>query len=914
MLKKIILALIILPVIATGIYFYLVYRQQKTPISDALNAVPSNASFILETRQAQSAWKKISETNLIWENLLATEFFTGLNKNLKFIDSLFANVPGAYPMLDNRSVFVSAHLAGAKSFDFLYTFSLPDLSKQTLVKTLVIGASGNTTEMPERNYDDGVISAVKFLQSNRVFYYTVHKGIFSGSFSQVLVEDAIRQLNSGISIINDKNFARVANTAGEKVDANIYINYKSFPDILATFLKASSKKSMQFLSGFANWSELDVSIKPNALLMNGFTYSSDSAHHYLNLFAKQKSQQIEVTKIIPANTSTLLFLGLSNFKTFYRDYQTWLDSKGAQFDQKKTITELNIKYSVDMERSLLGCIDNEIALCITEPNKKDFSANSFAIFRSNKIIEAATRINNFADSVSAVDGDKVDTSNFRGFTIKKFPLSKIWQLLLGDMFADVNANCFAVIEDYIVFGNSVNALQGFIADYGSGRTLIKNSYYNEFTKNNLADEANLYLYSNIARSTSIYKNYVADAYEPDIEKYLAMFQKFEAVGIQLSADNDMFYQNIFIKHNPIYKQETNSLFETALDTTVSSTPVFVANHNNKIKEIFVQDDANTVYLISNTGKILWQRTLDGKIMSTVHQVDAKKNNKLQLLVNTPSSIYLIDRNGKDVDGFPIKLKAKATNTIAVFDYDNSREYRIMITCEDKKVYNYTIEGKEAAKWNFAETEQVVKAPIKHFSIAGKDYLLVADVSGNIYITNRRGEKVLKPKEHLLSANNLYFINAGKELSQTVIVTTDSLGNVLKLQLNGDLQNSKLKDFSGKPFFTYTDIDADGVSDYILSTKHELTIFKADKSAKSIHLFDKGISGAHLVLNYPDKKRSIAVVNSTASEIYLLDDGGNLHKSMPLFGSTLFDLADMNKDGHINVVTCNGKSVYVYSLE
>lgn len=918
MLKKIFLSLLFIPIIAAAVYFYLAYREQKTPISDALNAIPSNTSLIIETKQARNTWKKLSETNIMWEDLLATQFFHELNKSGRFIDSLFSGNPEAYPMIENRSVFISAHLSGAKTFDFLYTFSLPELSKESVIRALILGSTMQNQALPSHKYDDGVIEAVKFLlpaSGSRTFFYTVHKGIFSGSFSEVLVQDAIRQLNSGTTIISNKDFSRVMNTAGEKVDANVYINYKSFPDILQTFLKPGAKSSMDFLTGFASWSELDVNMKPNALLMNGYTFADDSARNYLGLFSKQKPQQIELTRIIPGNTSTLLFFGLSSFSTFQRNYKNWLDSKGRLFDYNKYVKEINKKYGIQVEHNLLGWIDNEMALAITEPNKKDFKTNCYGVFRSNSILQAAKKLNNLCDTVSHIEKEKSDTENFRGYTIRKFPFPNLHHLLLGDAFANLESNYFTLVEDYIVFGSSTAALRSFINEYGSGRTLAQNSYYNEFTKDNLSAEANIYLYSNIARSTNIYKNYVSDEYEKDIDRYLDLFRKFEAVGMQISqTENGMFYQDIYLRHNPIYKQETTSLWETELDSTVHQQPHLVINHNNQTKEVFVQDDANNIYLISNTGKILWKKKLEEKIMSEVVQVDAKKNKKLQLLFNTASKIYLVDRNGNDVDGFPVKLSSTATGGLAVFDYDNSREYRIFVPTADHNICNYTIEGKDAAKWKYDHTENTVSSPVHYFAISGKDYLAVVDDAGIVYITNRKGEKVLKPKIHLPSHLQNYFIEPGKDLAGTRIICADSSGVITRLVLGGDAESIKLRDFPGAVYFDYKDMNKDGSGEYVMLSGDQLSVFNQDKTLKWTYKFNKQIRQAPLHFDMPGGQGQTGVISTATDEIWLIDENGKPCQGFPFYGSTAFSIGDINKDEHYNVVTAAGKSVYVYSLE
>ncbi len=63
-----------------------------------------------------------------------------------------------------------------------------------------------------------------------------------------------------------------------------------------------------------------------------------------------------------------------------------------------------------------------------------------------------------------------------------------------------------------------------------------------------------------------------------------------------------------------------------------------------------------------------------------------------MLFSTRNYLYLVDRMGNFVERYPVKLRSPATCGVSVFDYDNTRDYRLFIACEDKKIYAYTKEG------------------------------------------------------------------------------------------------------------------------------------------------------------------------------------------------------------------------------
>src|SRR5574344_1243841 len=100
------------------------------------------------------------------------------------------------------------------------------------------------------------------------------------------------------------------------------------------------------------------------------------------------------------------------------------------------------------------------------------------------------------------------------------------------------------------------------------------------------------------------------------------------------------------------------------------------SHRDEILTL-AQDVKNSLYLIdNNTNKILWKKQLDGQMMGKIYFVDALRNNKMQYMVNTLSSMYCHDRNVVSVGKFPIRMESSATAEIAVFDYDNVKKSRL----------------------------------------------------------------------------------------------------------------------------------------------------------------------------------------------------------------------------------------------
>lgn len=912
MFKKIISGIVIAAAIAGGIYWFTYTKELTTPVSEGINAIPMNAAIIFESKQAKNTWKKLSQTNIMWEELLGTQTFSKLNLQGKYIDSIINTSAAISELFNNHSVFISAHISGASSFDFLYVYSLPNLTYQPVVEDFIKSIDENSIPVV-RNYDGVNISVIHPKQKDSLSFAFL-KGILMMSSEQTLVEDAIRQLNSGGSLAKDKNFSKVITTAGKNVDANVYINYKTFPGILNHFISPDVQKDINSLSDFADCSGWDITIKPNALMMNGFTQANDSSVNFLNLFSKQKPQEIELPKIIPAKTAALLFFGISNIKSFHHDYKKYLSAKLRSQNYEQYIEGLNKKYRINIERSMLEWIDNEMALVITEPSSTDFSTNAYAVIRSNSIDEAVHNLNSIVDSINRKNVEDPDTVTYRNHIITHLNLPGLLPNLLGWQFNKINNNYFTSIDDYIVFANTADALKTFINDFENNKTLARDKNYKVFSEN-ISAEANVYLYSSIARSTNMYSALITEGLSKDIENYLELYRKFEAVGIQFSSNNKLFYSNVYLKYNPVYKQETGTLWESKLDTTVSSKPHLLINHNTKAKEILVQDDANKIYLISNTGKIIWTKQLHEKIMSDIIQVDVLKNNKLQMAFNTRSAIYMYDRNGNDMRGFPIQLKSPATNAISVVDYENNRDYRIFIASENKKILCFKPSGEQVTGFKFDKTLEPVYLPVQYFNQNNMDHVCAVDVKGKIYVLNRHGEKRMTIKENLPQGAINFYFEPGKDYTLSYLIASDTLGNVVKISLSGDKERIKLQSFETSPYFDYKDINNDKIKEYIFLTRNELKVFSQDKSLLFNYEFKSTTSQPVLFFQLSNGEGKIGIICEETNELYLFNSNGSLYNGFPLNGKTSFSIGDLNNEGTLNLITGSlDNSIYVYQLQ
>ncbi|HRF79777.1 MAG TPA: hypothetical protein PL070_06795, partial [Flavobacteriales bacterium] len=350
-----------------------------------------------------------------------------------------------------------------------------------------------------------------------------------------------------------------------------------------------------------------------------------------------------------------------------------------------------------------------------------------------------------------------------------------------------------------------------------------------------------------------------------------------------------------LEHAPVTQRNSGVHWSTPLPPGTTRKPDILRNHTNNTREVLVQDGEHRIHLIGSSGKVLWKYELDGPVLGQVHQVDRFKNGKLQLLFNTAGRIHLIDRNGKDVGGFPLTLPAKASAPIAVFDYENSKEYRVLVPVEDGRVLNYGMDGAPTTGWEAPRLAHSAGNEVHHLRIKNKDYLLAFDGAGKVNVYDRRGAERERATLNMHTGAKVLNVSPGLEIGATRILWADSTGALYEGNLNGTAQA-----IAAPGANTLGTLADDGLFDIIRTTGDSLIVLHGTKEMWSRTF---GTALGPDVHTYQHQGRTlIGVVLPEREQIVLLNDGGRPLDDMPLRGNTPFSIADLDLDGSMELIT------------
>lgn len=900
-MKKFLIALLLLSVVsASGGFYYFAQLKGEKP-SDPKQAIPVSAALIISYPNLSEAWELFEDKDYFDVLNGIGELRSFFARNAR-IDSLLRRNKDLGKMLFGNVLWSSYHHTGGDSLHVFHAIATGWANDQRALELIRNAFSGQGV-VSEQIWGETSVSKVVHPDPFFVLYYTVSNGLVLASSSEELLRISLQQLKSGRSLNDDPYFLKATASAGKNVEADLYINYSRLPDYLSKYIKHGIDLFKENLSSVASWTELDINLKDDGLIFNGFSYSNDSLPQLLNLFLKQAPQTIEFPEILPSNTASFVFYGVDDLIEFSSDHRKMIEQEGELLKTEATLDSLNELYGIDLEQNLLAWMGNAFGVCITEPGSSSFTKQTYFVFRARSPELAEKLLGYLSAALSGKNGARPEVATLNGVRATKLELNGIAGALFGERFNQFESLCYMVVKGYVIFGADQRALSDFLQHVQADRTLGKELSFSEFAED-LSSTFNVFTYHHLSRSKHIFGSYLNRDALASLDESEGLLQEFEAVATQITSTGQSFYSNVFLKYNPNQQTADRSSWVANMSSPAQIPPVFVKNHVSNEWEVLAQDESNNLYLFNKVGQELFKRELPEAINSRPVQVDAFKNTKLQYVFNTENFIFMIDRNGNNVDGFPIELSAGAETDLTVVQYDSKRNYRLLITCKNKRIYSYDIKGKKIKGWKHTMASDLTVHPFLHLFTGGKDYLITGESNGKIHLLDRRGKnRVQVGKRVPSSKNNTLHAFRSSEPAFTGVYLTDETGKIHRVSLDGKVRPMDVGRFSPEHYFSVADLNRDGRPEFIFSDLNILQVFNYKKEKVFEKRLDPTASGPFLI-DLGENGLGIGYCFKDPEQLVLYDNSGEMVFGFPLSGNSHFDVVGNRQVKLVVSITSN----------
>lgn len=445
---------------------------------------------------------------------------------------------------------------------------------------------------------------------------------------------------------------------------------------------------------------------------------------------------------------------------------------------------------------------------------------------------------------------------------------------------------YTVFQNYWLLSESVDALKRVLIDFDEERTLGRDvSARSEI--DDLVQETSYTLLKNFNYSEEL----LIQSLRPKWQEYLngdsqlnsllSMFTlqvnntgKQSLVSGKLTFNQPRKVIDEAISVEDVSAEVISNVFA---DNDLTTKPFVVRNHVNAQLEVIFQDAGNQLYLSDLQGEVKWKRSIDGQVKGSIKQIDFYNNKKLQYLMVTDSLLHLIDRNGNNVEGFPVAYTSKQEiKDLAVIDYDNSKRYRYLLLGVFGDLYLMNKEGQMLEGWNPKSLGNQLQETPFHTRVRGRDAFVAIDYLGNFELLNRRAESYRGfPVNTGLRLSGDVFLNKGPNFETTSMTLLGKDGMLQTVNFSGKTLNKQqlfkpdtqtnfelLADVSGS---TFRILQSSNDRSYILDNKGE-RLFEMEEPSDDLEI---------TFYNFRNGNGVYAVRNTLNNSLKLVNERGEV---------------------------------------
>ena len=656
------------------------------------------------------------------------------------------------------------------------------------------------------------------------------------SNKDIILENIIRDFNSAKYNI-DSEFKKIIKTSDSNEPFNIY----SKSDNLGIFSDKLVDISF-FPRSKTSWVGYDFNYSIKDIYLSGITRITDSVNGKINILKNINPSEIKTDKIIPNSFLSFLTFSISDSERFifnFKDYLKYNDLSTQNFNFNSLNIVDEVSFVEDQEKFVILNLINK------EQVDRYFSLEKYDEY----------------------------------FNINKIVLDEDLKILFKSIDNEIFGEYAVLLGDLLIITKSVSQLKKIINALNINDNLGSNNKYLSFKK----QKSDNYSFLWVGNNKSINSNLIDNKVYP-----------FRSFSGRVNNDIVLLEFNLSKAGSKTKDENVYTEFFVTFDQEIISDPIWLKNHINNGFDIAFQDGENNLNYLSNKGTLNWKKKLSGKIIGDIKQVDIYKNGRYQMVFRTAKSLYLLDRNGNEVEqlSFPIN-SSFINNPISIFDYEKNRNYRFLIT-EDNLIKMYDSNGKIVSGFKPPLfNSNIINSPV-HIRIDGKDYIVVQLESGSLKILDRRG------RNRIIVDNKIQF--SGNPIFSYLenFSTTDRLGNLIKIDTNGNLIEENLN-LSSENLIDVVDNNLIYLDENILTIKGINIDLPFSKFSKPKIFTDS-------------KKILVGITDLNEDKIYLFKDNGELLKGFPIKGDSVIDIKDSDNDGKIEIISrLDNFSIVSYEL-
>lgn len=537
--------------------------------------------------------------------------------------------------------------------------------------------------------------------SAKGYYVSQESGLILISDSETLLKSSQRHLAKGVSIMDAAGFV----DAFKSVDGKnmLYIPNNHYSKLLPLLMPRPYSSYAGFLERLADWCVFDLTKTEEQTSLTGVLVHGSDASDFMKVFENSKPGVSELASIIPSYTIFAATMPMKDIQAYVDAYQSYLDSR------QKLQIYLSDQRDFGMQQSPLEML-------------KRWNVREVAVasFKAGSVVETVNLMKVNSPELSTLFlGTEV--TSLKGYkpAVHEWGYPSLLSTVFGDFFARKDESCFTYIDGWVITGSSAA-----VEEYASGRALeykLKQYMANTGQGDLLAEHPSAFVsYFSFTEDKAGHASIFKKKFLSDLEAEASS----EYCPIVLSVSGGKKNSVVSIDMLRLSMKKTKApAFERDTVVIVPKGPFEVKNSGTGKMNKFYQNSHNSLCL-SQEGKDLWGVPFDKPICGRAGTVDHFNNGKLQILFCAGDKMYLIDRLGRYVTGFPLSLGKQVVLGPDIYDFSGSKRYNVMILHKDNTIDMYNLKGQKPAAWLGITAPETIKNLPERIMVGGNTFWVV----------------------------------------------------------------------------------------------------------------------------------------------------------------------------------------------
>jgi hypothetical protein len=512
-------------------YLYFSNLNVKNRNNDrVLSEIPADAALIFQYLNDKSLYEIFTDYT-VFDTIIGTQ-----NKvELAWLKEILHSKKELIENTEGQRIFLSFHASKTDSVHFLWSIQLKQNLSITELQNILSEPADKRISIRQQT-----AAAILELNSSDLqypFYLYIDKDVLRGSFSIELLKRSFDGRSAKINTAFIKEINKGLNKDANAL-AQLFINYNK-PGFLKPFFRRKLSDNLELFESFSGYSNLVMNYKSDVMMFNGISRLSSQKDAFIPVFLNQKPVKNTIKLVLPYNTASSIFYGISNYAKYKQDLN-------LMFEARKELDTLNKQ---------LMTIASETGI---NPNKdmvklwaKEISTLHLSTSESLAIIKVS-------------DGSKLQfllepMSSFYSPAIRRMNYSNLFYYYFGDPMKRYSKPFFTVTDNLLILSNSPISIQRYLNDYNSGRLLYKTKEYTQFDQL-VADQSNVSFMLYLNNAEFLLRNTLKNRYSETFKSKNHGFKDLYGISYQLISNNEYFFTNFYTTYKNINIASEPDLF------------------------------------------------------------------------------------------------------------------------------------------------------------------------------------------------------------------------------------------------------------------------------------------------------------------------------------------------------------------